>query len=295
MCYGLAADWQTAGLGVIGNISRDQISRPEGRITELLGGAALHVALAASRAGLRAAPVAVIGADLQWITRDSRLATLDLSCMKVSSGRSCAFHLTYDAEDRLADTAASFGVAEELTGHALSVLTKRPAWHVCCRRPLDAALILDRLASAQKPYTADFNLASAPVVMPTVRTALCRASAVFVNTAELGILSQVTSLRELCLVVVSDGPRPAVALRRGQVSASVAPPQVAVTKVTGAGDVLAGTFIAATARGLGDQDALQLAVSAAADAVTRPGLVLPAAEEGHPSGVLRRAPTIRST
>ena len=53
-------------LSVIGNISRDLIVYP-GTRTEMLGGAALHIALAASRAGLRAAPVAVLGTDLGWI------------------------------------------------------------------------------------------------------------------------------------------------------------------------------------------------------------------------------------
>jgi sugar/nucleoside kinase (ribokinase family) len=293
MYEGLTVAWPTASIGVIGNISRDLVSHPNGPIRELLGGAALHVALAANRAGLCAAPTAVIGTDLQWITRDSRLAALDLSDVKVSSGESCAFHLTYDAEGRLVSTVASLGVAEKLTKHALNVLTTRPAWHVCCRRPLDAALIFDHLASFRKPFTADFNLASARALMPAVRTVLWRASAVFVNAAELDILSQVTHLRDLCLVVVSDGPQPAVVLRRGQVSARVMPPQVAAAEVTGAGDVLTGTFLAAMARELDDQDSLQLAVNAATEGVTHHGLALLADGQGGPNRVLRCPPTVR--
>lgn len=292
MRHELGAAW-TAGFGVIGNISRDRVSRPDGPVSELLGGAALHVALAASRAGLRASPAAVIGTDLRWITGDRRLGVLDLSLVKVSPGDSCAFGLAYNADDLLAETVTSFGVAEELTGHALSVLALRPAWHVCCRRPLDAASVLNRLASAGRPFSIDFNLASARELMPAAGTALCQASAVFVNMAELAILSRVASLRDLPLVVVSDGPRPATALRHGHVSASATPPQVAVAEVTGAGDVLAGTFIGATARGLGDQEALRLAVSAAAEAVSRPGLTLLADSEGKPRRVLRRAPAVR--
>ena len=57
-------------LGVIGNISRDQAIYAGGRHVKLLGGAALHVALAATRAGLPSAPVAVIGSDLGWIRDD---------------------------------------------------------------------------------------------------------------------------------------------------------------------------------------------------------------------------------
>jgi sugar/nucleoside kinase (ribokinase family) len=53
------------------------------------------------------------------------------------------------------------------------------------------------------------------------------------------------------------------------------PPAVTVTELTGAGDTLAGTFLAAAVRGLSDRDALADAVAAASEAVTRPGLALP--------------------
>ncbi|HEY0935940.1 MAG TPA: carbohydrate kinase family protein [Trebonia sp.] len=288
----LGAARAPAALGVIGNISRDRVIRPGGRASELLGGAALHVALAATRAGLRAAPAAVIGTDLRWIASDPRLAALDLSLVRVVPGNSCAFRLSYDADDRLSGTISSFGAAEELTRHALSVLASCPAWHVCCRRPLDAASALERLAAVGLPFSIDFNLASARELVPAAGASIGRASAVFVNTAELDILSEVTSLRDLALVVVSDGPRPAAALRRGQLVASATPPRVAATEVTGAGDVLAGTFLAAAARGLSDQDCLRQAVGAAADAVTRPGLVFPENAERRPRRVLHRAPAV---
>jgi sugar/nucleoside kinase (ribokinase family) len=75
--------------------------------------------------------------------------------------------------------------------------------------------------------------------------------------------------------VVTDGPRPAVVVRHGEVTASASPPAVRVAEVTGAGDTLAGTFLAAAAQGLGDEDALQAAVLAAASAAAAPGLSIP--------------------
>ncbi len=264
--------------GIIGNISRDLAAYPDGYATKLLGGAALHVALAAARAGLPAVPVAVIGTDLEWITADPRLAGVDLSFVKVVPGDSCAFRLTYDEAGQVTSTTASFGVSAALTGHALSLLGTRRAWHVCCRRPLAAPLILDRLAATETPFSADFHLASAGRVIPAVLAALPRATAVFVNAAELVILSQAISLRDLRLVVVSDGPRPAVVLRRGQRAASATPPDVSAIEVTGAGDTLAGTFLAGMAHGLSDHDAIHVAVAAASEAVTRPGLPIPAGE-----------------
>jgi sugar/nucleoside kinase (ribokinase family) len=256
MRYELTPARPAGALGVIGNISRDLVAYPGGRTTELLGGAALYVALAATRAGLPATPVAVIGADLSWVTSDPRLAGVDTSRVKVVPGDSCAFALAYDEAGQVTSVTGSVGAAEAPTGHALSVLGSRPAWHVCCRRPLAAPLILDRLAASGVPFSADFHLASAAELMAAVRATMPRATVLFVNAAELAILASVIDLRELRMIVASDGPRPATVLRHGDVTASVAPPAVAVTELTGAGDTLAGTFLAAAARGLSDRDAL---------------------------------------
>src|ERR1700722_13432740 len=122
---------QGGRLGVIGNISRDHVAYPTGRGAWLLGGAALHVALAATRAGLAAAPASVIGTDLSWVASDPRLVDLDMSDVKVAAGPSCAFGLTYDHNGTVTGTTASFGVSQCLTAHALSLLGSRPAWHVC--------------------------------------------------------------------------------------------------------------------------------------------------------------------
>src|ERR1700753_3841241 len=119
-------------LGVVGNISRDTVTYPGGRVTEQRGGAALYLALAASRAGLTAAPAAVIGPDLAWITSDPRLSPIDFSLLKTVEGTSCAFSMAYDDAGQLASTTSTFGVSAELTCRAVSVLASRPAWHVCC-------------------------------------------------------------------------------------------------------------------------------------------------------------------
>ena len=112
-------------LGVVGNISRDLATYP-GTRAEMLGGAALHVALAAARAGLPAAPVSVAGTDLGWIAGDPRLAGLDLRHVKVVPGESCAFTLTYDGTGRLTGTESSFGVAAGLTATRSASLVRCP-------------------------------------------------------------------------------------------------------------------------------------------------------------------------
>jgi len=259
-------------LGVIGNISRDHVIYPDGRHAELLGGAALHVALAATRAGLPSAPVAVIGSDLGWIRDDVRLAATDLSCVEVVSGRSCSFLLAYDENGHLTGTDSSFGVATQLTRHALDVVGRHQSYHVCCRRPLDVAVVLGRLADGGIPFSVDFHIASMAVTMPTAGAALAHATAVFVNAAEYATLRRITDPERLRTIVISDGPRSVTMLRSGRAIASVLPPEARVIEVTGAGDTLAGTFLAARARGLGDEPSLEAAVSAAAEAVSGPGL-----------------------
>jgi sugar/nucleoside kinase (ribokinase family) len=143
---------------------------------------------------------------------------------------------------------------------------------VCCRQPLGTPLILDRLAAAGIPFSIDFHLASARVTMPAVKPALPRASTVFVNAAEFAVLAKVTDPATLGRIVISDGPRPAAVLRHGRLTASAAPPTARAVEVTGAGDTLAGTFLAASAHGLDDATALLAAVSAATESVGRPGL-----------------------
>jgi sugar/nucleoside kinase (ribokinase family) len=221
-------------LGVIGNISRDHAIYPGGRHIELLGGAALHVALAATRAGLLSAPVAVIGSDLGWIRDDVRLTGMDLSCVEVTCGRSCSFRLTYDQSGHLTSTGSSFGVATHLTRHVLDVVGRHRSYHVCCRRPLDAPVVLRRLVDAGIPFSVDFHLASAAVMMPAAYVAIAHASVVFVNAAEFATLGQVADPGQLQAVVISDGPHPVIMLRSGRVVASVLPPAASVIEVTGA-------------------------------------------------------------
>jgi sugar/nucleoside kinase (ribokinase family) len=261
-------------LAVIGNISRDTAVYPDGRQFEMLGGAALYIARAATGAGLPAAPVSVIGSDLGWITTDPRLSSADRSRVKVVPGRSCAFHFTYDAGGQVTALRADFGAARELTSHALSVIGGHASYHVCCRRPLDAAAVLAQLTAAGVCFSADFNIASIAELAPATARYLPRSAVVFVNAAEFAILSAVVDHTSLPAVVISDGPRDVTVLRAGRTTAIARPPHTTASEVTGAGDTLAGVFLAGMARNLSDSDALHAAVTAAARSTREPALAL---------------------
>lgn len=265
----------TPRLAVIGNISVDHTHHP-GHRSSSVGGAALHIALAAATAGMRAAPVAVIGNDLRWLLNDSTLAGLDWSGVGLAHGRSAAFTLNYDATGDLASLRAEHGAATGLTRHALGRIAagRDDAFHVCCRTPLNIGRILDALAGGNALFSADFILSSAAAAIPAAARHLSRAQVVFVNAIEYQVLSRAVPMEELPAVVVSDGHRTARLYRHSKLTASADPLPVAATRVTGAGDTLAGTFLAAVAAGLHDHDALRLAVTAAGAHTTSPAIAV---------------------
>ena len=262
-------------LAVLGNISRDLAIYPDGRQFELLGGAALHVARAAFRAGLAAAPVSVIGADLGWIRGDPRLAGLDLTSVKVVPGPSCAFTLTYTGAGKLAGIDCSFGAAESLTSHCLTAIGRHGQYHVCCRRPLGVRAVLGRLARAGLMFSTDFHLASARETDQRRRS---------VPAACQGRLRQRRRVHHPRRPDRPGLPGRGCHLRRASARSpcsGMAPPpspsgrrHTSAAEVTGAGDTLAGTFLASVARGLSDGDALRAAVTAAAQSIRGPGLAI---------------------
>ncbi|GGS25971.1 hypothetical protein Snoj_04530 [Streptomyces nojiriensis] len=277
-------------LAVIGNISRDHTRYPDRRGGDLLGGAALHVAFAAARAGATAAPVAVIGEDLAHIPAQGRLADLDWSALRIAAGASAAFTIDYDQDGHLVAVAADYGVSEDLSGHALAHIARHPRdrYHVCCRRPLDVPAVLQVLTRCGARFSIDFFLPSAAHLIQAAAPWLAHADLVFANAAEHRLLEQVmqstaadgvtrgTSAGQvtgvLRSVVVTDGPRPVRWLHHGRPLAACAPPYARPVEVTGAGDTLAGHLLARMLHGDSPAAALRSAVLAATrhTAVPRP-------------------------
>lgn len=261
-----------APLAVLGNISLDHATTRHGQRRTSVGGAALHIALAATAGALQAAPVAVTGHDLRWLPADPRLAILDWSAVSVRDGQSAAFTLTYDTDDTLVGLRAEHGVASGLTSHVLQrIHTGRDdTYHVCCRTPLNTGRVLSVLADRHATFSADFIISSAATAIPAAAPFLPQARVVFVNQAEYHLLASAVPIEDLPAVVVSDGPRTARLYRHGQLAAAADPPPVPATQISGAGDTLAGAFLAALAVGHEDQAALQRAVAKASAHTTTP-------------------------
>ncbi|MFH9071334.1 carbohydrate kinase family protein [Streptomyces alboflavus] len=265
-------------LSVIGNISRDRTRYPDDRGGEQLGGAALLVSLAAARAGTAAAPVAVVGRDLQDLPGAVIVDGLDWSALHVSEDSSTAFTLDYDAHGQLLAVDAQYGAPRAGTSHALDRIANHPGhvYHLCCRRPLDVAALLHALDSCSAQFSLDFFLTSAEQMMREAAPWLTKATTVFVNAAEHRLLAQVAAIADLAEVVVTDGPRPVRVYRWGRPAAEVYPPDPVYGEVTGAGDTLAGTYLAYRAQGATPEIALPAAAAAAAAHISAPPLPLPA-------------------
>ncbi|MFI9552346.1 PfkB family carbohydrate kinase [Nonomuraea endophytica] len=256
-----------ASLGVIGNISIDTTRYPDGRTHILIGGAALYVSLAAGRAGALARPVAVIGDDLGELPQ-----TLDLTHVSRVTRPTCRFEIAYGTEGQIAALTSDYGAATELTTHALAVLNEATCdlWHVCCRRPLAVSPILERLVDTRQPFSLDFHIASATEQISAAKSALPFAEVIFVNTAEYRLLKGLVAVGELKTMVVSDGPREVRLIQSGRIVGTHIPERRSAVEVTGAGDTLAGTFLAACLQGASKPSALATAVGAATQQVCHP-------------------------
>ncbi|MGH3770361.1 MAG: PfkB family carbohydrate kinase [Pseudonocardiaceae bacterium] len=143
-----------------------------------------------------------------------------------------------------------------------------------CRRPLDIARVLHVVMHAAAPFSLDFFLPSAAEAITAAASALPMAHVVFVNAAEYDLLTDAVPARGLRDLLVTDGPRPAQLIRSGRSVVRVTPPHAATVDVTGSGDTLAGTFLAARSAGLDDAVALEWAVRAASRHAALPAIQL---------------------
>lgn len=265
-------------LAVIGNVSRDTTRYLDGRGGVSLGGAALLTSLAATRAGLRAGPVCVLGDDLAHLPEVADFAVLDWSAASRLAGLTPSFGLTYDMDGELLAVSTDYGVAEGLTDHVLAYLacSAGGTYHVCCRRPLGVRAVLAELTRQRADFSLDFYLPSAAPLIREALPWLTDASTVFVNAAEYQALRGLVDVARLREVVITNGSRAVRVLESGRAVAEARPPTRAARDVTGAGDTLAGTYRAHRVQGATAQQALVRAVFAAADHVTAPPLPIPA-------------------
>jgi sugar/nucleoside kinase (ribokinase family) len=255
----------TTPIRIIANIGWVRASYPDGRSYTFPGGAGLHLSTAVSAAGGLATPISVVGIDLREVVTALEKRHIDTQAVKeVPDQPSCRFELSYDDNGSLISAISQFNAAQGLSEHALNQLDTPGHFHVSCRLPLDLAPLLAALAG--RSYSLDFYSPSIANYLTLARPFLSGAHGIFINQAELALLQQIVGISELELLVVSDGARPVRLFSHGEMIAVVQPPIVAALEVTGAGDTLAGSYLASTLNGVAIHDALHIAVYAASAA-----------------------------
>ena len=253
-----------------------------GRITRIPGGVALNVAMAARAYGMTPALLSVVGRDPEG---EELVAALDRLGLVTST--------LYRSEDLRTDVymaveGANGLIAAVADAHSLERAGEKilgPLDGLDFEGPiaLDGNLtedLLARIAADPRFARADLRVAPAsPGKAERLGVFLGHPTAtLYVNLEEAGLLlhrdpgdarqaAEALRARGLGRAVVTDGPRLA-ACAAADGTVWQAPPEVMVTRVTGAGDTFMAAHIAAEANGADAGAALARAVEAAATYVS---------------------------
>jgi sugar/nucleoside kinase (ribokinase family) len=254
-----------------------------GRITRLPGGVALNIAMMLARFGMRPALLTCIGRDRQGDELVAACETLGLETGLIYRSDDLPTD-RYMAIEGANGLIAAIADAHSLEAAGARIL--RPFEDGRLAAPhtglvaLDGNLTLALLAEiAGSPLFAQADLRVAPASpgkADRLRPLIGHPGAtLYVNREEAGLLAQAEFAdaptaaaalvaRGAARVVVTDGGRMAAEATRGAGVLTARPPEVMVTRVTGAGDTFMAAHIAAEAQGAARADALAEAIRRAA-------------------------------
>ena len=257
-----------------------------GRITRLPGGVAMNIAMTLARFGLTPAILTAIG-------RDAEGAELIAACTRIGLITDHA----YLSDDLPTDRYMAIEGANGLIAAVADAHSLEAAGDKILRPLLDG-----RLGSTEAPWTGmialDGNLTEALLADIAQHPAFARAdlrlapaspgkaerlrpllrhpnATLYVNLEEARLLTQTEAAtateaaaallaRGAGRVLVTDGGRASADGRQGEPVISLAPPQVLVARVTGAGDTFMAAHIVAERKGASREAALNAAIHAAA-------------------------------
>lgn len=261
-----------------------------GRITRLPGGVALNIAMAMARAGLRPALLSSVGRDAEgdelvaacaaltletaYLYRSDDLPTDRYMAVEGANGLIAAIADAHSLE------AAGDKILRPLSDGRLGTAEAPFAGTVALDGNL-TQMLLERIATDPALARADLRVAPAsPGKAERLLPFLTHPRAVlYVNLEEAGLLAQrgftdsATAAEALVArgakrVLVTDGGNPAAEAAAGQPTIGRQPPEVLVTRVTGAGDTFMAAHIAAERDGADRAQALARALDTAAQYVS---------------------------
>ncbi|WP_295313497.1 PfkB family carbohydrate kinase [Roseobacter sp.] len=260
-----------------------------GRITRLPGGVALNIAVTLTRFGLTPALLTAIGRDTEGDELIAACAArgMIIDCVYRSDDLPTDVYMAVEGANGLIAAIADAHSLEAAGDKILRPLsdgrlarTGSP-WHGLVA--LDGNLTLALLSEiARSPLLAEADLRVAPAspgkaerLLPFVQSGR---GTLYVNLEEAGLLCQTrfTGSRDAAAgllargasrVLVTDGGSDATE-GRPDGSLTRTPPQVLITRVTGAGDTFMAAHIAAERKGVAPENALEMALDAAASYVS---------------------------
>lgn len=256
-----------------------------GRITRIPGGVAMNIAMTLNNFGLSTALLSAVGRDAEGVDlvdEASRMGLITDHLYRSDDLPTDAYMAIEGANGLIAAIADAHSLEQAGTKilRALSDGTLGTAdapWDGLVA--LDGNLTRDLLADiARSPLFSKSDLRVAPASPGKAERLLAlvghSSATLYVNLEEAGLLCQTTFntaqagalaliKRGVHRVLVTDGGNPA-AEAIGDDIRSAQPPEVLVTRVTGAGDTFMAAHIASEVQGMAPQAALERALSAAA-------------------------------
>lgn len=255
-------------VAIIGDIAWNQDITPLGNKISP-GGAAYYSAVGAARFSEKVGVVAQVGSDFDTalLTRKS----IDIEGVRVvDGGKTCRFVVTQHP-DNTREFTAERGVAGIVeTAIFPDTYVSAKYIHLPTQLPSHALTWLDVLAS-HKHVSVDSFEEFVTAFPELTREMFRRASLIFANEVEFNIVRQLGDTAFDAPIVLKKG-KDGAAYIHGKEIIMVPAPVVSPVDTTGAGDVLAGAFLAQRARGFSVETALELAVRTASLSVTAFGV-----------------------
>ena len=261
-----------------------------GRITRLPGGVAMNIAMTLARFGLRPGLLTAIGRDAEGDELVAACARMGMDCDMIyrsddlPTDRYMAVEGANGLIAAVADAhsleAAGAKILRPLEDGRLGTAAAPYAGMIALDGNLTEALLAD-IAASPHFAAADLRVAPAsPGKAERLQPLLHHPRAtLYVNLEEAGLIAkgrfdtardaaQALLDRGAARVLVTAGGNPSAEGRAGEGIITDAPPQVLVTRVTGAGDTFMAAHIVAERRGAARDVALAQALRAAADYVS---------------------------
>jgi len=261
-----------------------------GRIARLPGGVALNIAMTLRRFGLVPALLSAVGVDAEGQELVARCGQMGLITDHLyrSDDLPTDVYMAIEGANGLIAAIADAHSLEAAGEKVLRPLSDGRLGSMAAPYPgmiaLDGNLtesLLAQIATSPLFAAADLRVAPAsPGKAERLLPLLAHPSAtLYVNLEEAGILGKeaygdaISAAKGLLVrgaarVLVTDGGNSCAEGVRGAAVIASTPPQVLVTRVTGAGDTFMAAHIVATRSGLGRKEALRRAINAAADYVS---------------------------